>query len=58
MRNGTNAASAASGIVRIGMTALGTCHRKAKMIAATVIMISTRVDVTLSIDFLIRSERS
>ena len=57
-RIGMNAMATVTGIVMMGMSALGTCQRKIKITMATMINSSNRVCVRLSIERRIRSERS
>ena len=45
IRSGMNEMTTAIGIVRIGMTALGGCHRNMSMIIETTISSSIRVDL-------------
>ncbi len=48
----------AAGIVNAGMTELGMCHRKMKMMSETTIISSISVRLRLSIDLRISSDRS
>ena len=57
-RMGTNAIITAMGIVRIGMMALGMCHRKIKITIATTASSSMSVCFRLSMEARISSERS
>ena len=57
-RNGMNEISTATGIVMIGMIALGTCSRNSRTMKTTVRMTSTSVSETLLMARLISSERS
>ena len=57
-RKGMKAMRTAIGMVITGMRALGMCQRKRTMTRATVIMISIRVDVRLSMERVINSPRS
>ncbi len=49
MRNGMKESSTATGMVMIGMIALGKCHRNSRMISATVTITSRIVRFTLLI---------
>ncbi len=57
-RNGMNATSTATGIVMIGMIALGMCSRNSRTMNTTMSTTSTSVSLTLPIARRIRSERS
>ncbi len=57
-RNGMNAMSTATGIVMIGMIALGMWSRNRRMMKTTVAMTSKSVSVTLPTALLMSSERS
>jgi len=56
--SGMNASKMATGIVTTGMTALGKCQRKTKMIRTTVTITSMTVIRALEIERRMRSERS
>ncbi len=58
IRNGMNEMSTATGMVMMGMSALGTCQRKSRTMKTTVRMTSMSVSVTLSMARRMRSERS